>query len=219
LSCEKARQIRTILALTVLVLAGLVACSNNTAPEAGSSPTPTTSSSTPAPEARFSVTPITGSVPLGVQFIDRSIGHIDTWQWDFDNDGIVDSTVRNPWYTYKDVGNYTVSLTVSGPDGSDTEVKIDFIEVTPHPGLANFIAEPTYGDGATTVQFTDMSTGNITSWAWDFESDGIVDSTEQNPTHTYTEKRRYSVTLTVTTAETTDRLTKPDYINLSGCPS
>jgi PKD repeat protein len=219
LSWEKARQIRTILALTMLVLAGLVACSNNPAPEVGSSPTHTTSSSTPAPEARFSVTPTTGYVPLGVQFIDRSIGNIDTWQWDFNNDGIVDSTVRNPWYTYKDVGNYTVSLAVSGPDGSDTAVKTAFIEVSPHPGLANFRAEPTYGDGATTVQFTDMSTGNITSWAWDFESDGIVDSTEQNPTHTYTEKRKYSVTLTVTANGITDTTTKPDYINLSGCPS
>ena len=190
------------IALITLALVSLTGCSNN-----------------PAPDATFSATPTTGYVPMGVQFIDRSIGHMDTWQWDFDNDGTVDSTVRNPWYTYKDVGNYTVSLTVSGPDGSDTEVKIDFIEVTPHPGLANFIAEPTYGEGATTVQFTDMSTGNVTSWAWDFESDGIVDSTEQNPTHTYTEKRRYSVTLTVTTAGTTDSLTKPEYINLSGCPS
>ena len=218
MSYEKARQIQTVLALITLLLVALTGCSNNPAPEAGVAATPT-SSGTPSPEARFSVTSTTGYVPFGVQFIDRSIGHMDTWQWDFDNDGIVDSTVRNPWYTYKDVGNYTVSLTVSGPDGSDTEVKTAFIEVNPHPGLANFSAEPTYGDGATTVQFTDMSTGNITSWAWDFESDGIVDSTEQNPTHSYTEKRRYSVTLTVTTAETTDSLTKPDYINLSGCPS
>ena len=218
MSYEKARQIQTVLALITLLLVALTGCSNNAAPEAGVAATPT-SSGTPSPEARFSVTSTTGYVPFGVQFIDRSIGHMDTWQWDFDNDGIVDSTVRNPWYTYKDVGNYTVSLTVSGPDGSDTEVKTDFIEVSPHPGLANFSAQPTYGDGATTVQFTDMSTGNITSWAWDFESDGIVDSTEQNPTHSYTEKLRYSVTLTVTTAETTDSLTKPDYINLSGCPS
>ena len=195
-------RIIAVLALITLAMASLTGCSNN-----------------PAPEARFAATPTTGYVPFGVQFIDRSTGQINSWKWDFDNDGIVDSTVRNPWYTYKDVGNYTVSLAVSGPDGSDTEVKIAFIEVNPRPGLANFIAEPTYGDGATTVQFTDMSTGNITSWAWDFESDGIVDSTEQNPTHAYTEKRRYSVTLTVTTAETTDRLTKPDYINLSGCPT
>jgi len=156
---------------------------------------------------------------LGVQFVDRSIGHIDNWQWDFDHDGTVDSTIRNPWYTYKNVGNYTVNLAVSGPDGSDAEIKIDFIEVTPYPGLANFIAEPTYGEGATTVQFTDMSNGNVTSWAWDFENDGIVDSTEQNPTYTYTEKRRYSVTLTVTTNENTDTITKRDYINLTGCPT
>jgi len=218
LSYEKARQIQTVLALITLLLVALTGCSNNAAPEAGVAATPT-SSGTPSPEARFSVTSTTGYVPFGVQFIDRSIGQINSWQWDFDNDGIVDSTVRNPWYTYKDVGNYTVSLAVSGPDGKDTEVKIAFIQVIPHPGLANFIAEPTYGDGATTVQFTDMSTGNITSWAWDFESDGIIDSTEQNPTHTYTEERRYSVTLTVTTNETTDTVTKQDYINLSGCPT
>jgi PKD repeat protein len=188
------------LALITLALASLVACSSN-----------------PAPEARFSATPVTGSVPLGVQFIDRSVGRVDTWQWDFDNDGTVDSTIRNPWYTYKNVGNYTVSLTVSGPDGSDTEVMKAFIEVMPHPGLANFIAEPTYGDGPATVQFTDMSTGNVTGWAWDFGDN--TTSTEQNPTHTYTEKRKYSVTLTVTANGITDTVTKPDYINLSGCPS
>jgi len=195
-------KIIAVLVLITLAMASLTGCNNN-----------------PAPEAGVAATPTTGYVPLGVQFIDRSTGHINSWQWDFDNDGIVDSTVRNPWYTYKDIGNYTVSLTVSGPDGSDTVVETAFIEVSPHPGLANFRAEPTYGDGATTVQFTDMSTGNVTSWAWDFESDGIVDSTEQNPTHTYTEKRRYSVTLTITTADTTDTITKPNYINLSGCPT
>jgi len=190
------------IALITLAFASLTGCSNN-----------------PAPEAGFSATPTIGSIPLGVQFIDRSIGNIDTWQWDFDNDGIVDSTSRNPWYTYKNAGNYTVSLTVSGPDGSDIVAKTDFVEVTLYPGLANFIAEPTYGDGATTVQFTDMSIGNVTNWAWDFESDGIIDSAEQNPTHTYTEKVRYSVTLTITTADTTDSVTKRNYINLSGCPS
>jgi len=204
-------RIIAVLALITLALASLIGCS--------STPGTPSTSSIPAPEARFSAIPLTGSVPLGVQFIDRSVGNVDTWQWDFDSDGTVDSIKQNPWYTYKNVGNYTVTLAVSGPDGSDTEVRVGFIEVIPHPGLANFVAEPTYGDGATTVQFTDMSTGNVTSWAWDFESDGIVDSTEQNPTHTYTEKRKYSVTLTVTTNETTDTVTKRDYINLSGCPS
>ncbi|MCS7027642.1 MAG: T9SS type A sorting domain-containing protein [Bacteroidia bacterium] len=35
------------------------------------------------------------------------------------------------------------------------------------------------------IQFTDASTG-ATSWAWDFENDGVVDATTQNPTFAYT---------------------------------
>ncbi len=34
------------------------------------------------------------------------------------------------------------------------------------------------------IQFTDASTG-ATSWAWDFEDDGITDATTQNPTFAY----------------------------------
>jgi len=32
------------------------------------------------------------------------------------------------------------------------------------------------------VNFTDLSLGNIISWEWDFQNDGIIDSNEQNPT-------------------------------------
>jgi hypothetical protein len=39
--------------------------------------------------------------------------------------------------------------------------------------------------GSTIAAFTDRSAGSPTSWAWDFENDGIVDSTAQNPVHTY----------------------------------
>ena len=35
-----------------------------------------------------------------------------------------------------------------------------------------------------TVQFTDTSTGNVTSWSWDF-GDGTALDTSQNPTHQY----------------------------------
>jgi len=82
---------------------------------------------------------------------------------------------------------------------------------------ADFIAEPTWGDGVITVQFSDRSTGDVTSWAWDFESDGVIDSTEQNPTHTYSTNGNYSITLTVATTECQDTLTKQGYINITGC--
>ena len=45
------------------------------------------------------------------------------WEWDFDNDGTVDSNDQNTAYTYNDAGWYTVKLTVTGPAGSDTCVK------------------------------------------------------------------------------------------------
>ncbi len=156
-------------------------------------------------------------MPLEVQFTDQSSGNVTAWEWDFNNDGVVDSIEQNPLYTYDNVGNYTISLYVSGRDGNSTEVRTDYIKVIPCPRFADFIAEPTSGAGVTTVQFTDKSTGNVTAWAWDFESDGVIDSTVQNPTYTYSRNGLYSVTLTITTAICTDTITRWDYINITGC--
>jgi PKD repeat protein len=94
---------------------------------------------------------------------------------------------------------------------------MEFVRVVPCPRFADFIAEPTVGVGTTTVQFTDKSTGNVTSWAWDFESDGIIDSTEQNASHIYSKNGNYTVTLTIATPECSDTITKWDYISITGC--
>jgi PKD repeat protein len=81
------------------------------------------------PVADFSATYICGAEPLRVDFTDLSNGTIDSWSWDFDNDGILDSADQHPTYTYSEPGTYTVKLTVSGPYGSDNETKVDFINV------------------------------------------------------------------------------------------
>ncbi len=36
-----------------------------------------------------------------------------------------------------------------------------------------------------TLQFTDTSTNSPNAWTWDFDNNGTVDSTAQNPTHTF----------------------------------
>ena len=66
--------------------------------------------------------------------------------------------------------------------------------------VAGFTADKASGTTPLTVHFTDQSTGSPTSWAWDFESDGHVDSTARNPTHAYNAAGTYSVKLTVTNA-------------------
>ncbi len=79
------------------------------------------------PAAGFSASPTSGNAPLEVDFTDLSTGGITSWEWDFDNNSVVDSTAQNPTHTYTASGTYTVSLTVSGPGGSDTETKTGYI--------------------------------------------------------------------------------------------
>lgn len=98
--------------------------------------------------------------------------------------------------------------------------------VTPEPCSADFIVDPTPGNckvegevisctGTTTVHFTDKSTGNVTSWAWDFGDSKT--STLQNPIKTYSKDGNYTVTLTITTPQCQDTLSKPNYIKIKGC--
>src|SRR3990170_6576233 len=53
----------------------------------------------------------------------------------------------------------------------------------PSPPVADFSASPTSGVAPLIVNFSDLSAGSITSWAWDFGDLGT--STDQNPWHEY----------------------------------
>jgi PKD repeat protein len=178
-------------------------------------PTPTIP---PVPEAKFSGTPTSGYAPLTVQFNDESTGDISAIYWDFTGDLQPDSTEHGPQYTFYDPGNYTVYMAVTGPGGMDYEVKTDYITVMEEPvpaPVAGFSATPTAGDAPLSVQFTDESTGNITSYAWDFENDGTIDSTGQSPAFVYSTAGTYSVSLTVTGKGGSDDETKISYITVA----
>ena len=58
-----------------------------------------------APTAAFSATPTSGTAPLTVDFTDASTGSPTGWQWDFQNDGTVDSTAQSPSFTYTTPGH------------------------------------------------------------------------------------------------------------------
>src|SRR5438046_2310680 len=81
----------------------------------------------------FNGNPTSGTAPLTVQFTDQSTGNPTSWAWDFQGDGIVDSTQKNPQFTYTTPGSYTVSLTVSNAAGSSTNTKMSAITVTAQP--------------------------------------------------------------------------------------
>lgn len=79
------------------------------------------------PVADFSANVRAGDAPLGVQFQSLSSGLIDTWQWDF-GDGTTGAGA-SATHTYANPGLYAVTLTVSGPGGSNTLKRVDYIDV------------------------------------------------------------------------------------------
>ena len=89
----------------------------------------------------------------------------------------------------------------------------DVIGPQPVAPVASFTATPSTGDAPLSVSFVDTSSGNPTAWAWDFESDNNVDSTQQNPTHVYTTPATYTATLTVTNAVGSDSETAQIVVN------
>ena len=155
------------------------------------------------PIADFTSGARAGSIPLPVKFTDASKGGPTSWSWDFGDGGT--STVENPSHTYTIAGTYAVTLTAKNAYGSDSETKIGFVTAGGKP-VADFTADQRVGVKPFTVKFTDLSTGNPTTWAWDF-GDGTK-SIEQNPVHVYQVEGAYDVTLTVTNTYGTDIVKK-----------
>jgi PKD repeat protein len=82
--------------------------------------------------AGFAATPTEGDAPLTVDFTNTSSGEYDTCAWTFGDGGTSDDC-NDPSHTYDTAGTYTVSLTLSGPAGTDTLTRPDYI-VAYEPG-------------------------------------------------------------------------------------
>jgi PKD repeat protein len=120
--------------------------------------------------------------------------HAVSLEWDF-GDGETSDQI-NPSHTYAEEGEYTVTLTAVGADGTSNETSSQTISVVKTNPTADF----TYEVDNTTITFTNTSERGV-SYEWDF-GDGQI-SSEENPVHTYDEPGEYSVTLTVTGTEGT----------------
>ncbi len=163
--------------------------------------------------AEFIGSPQNGTPPLVVNFTDQTTGDVTSWAWDFGDTNT--STLQSPSHTYTATGTYSVTLTAAGPGGSDQELKSGFVVVADTP-LAAFVGTPQNGAPPLLVDFTDQSTGNITSWDWDFGDTNS--STIQSPSHTYTAVGTYAITLTVAGPGGSDDEIKSDYIVVADPP-
>jgi uncharacterized repeat protein (TIGR01451 family) len=75
----------------------------------------------PPPVAAFSLNPVSGEEPLQIAITNTSSGSITSYDWNF-GDGVGTSTQQNPPdYIYTVPNTYDVTLTVTGPGGTDVE--------------------------------------------------------------------------------------------------
>jgi PKD repeat protein len=104
-------------------------------------------------------------------------------------------------------GNYC--LTVTDDNACTISECHNLASTTPYV-IADFEADITEACQPLTVQFSDLSTGNIDEWLWDFGDD--TNSDLSDPQHIYSAPGLYSVSLTVSNASESDTKTLTDYI-------
>ena len=153
----------------------------------------------PKPIVNFSAAPVCQSqASVFNNTSNISSGSISSYAWDFTSNGTIDNTTQSPSNTYAQGGNANCTLHATSDKGCvDSATKTITVYFNP---LANFTAPSAcYGN---TMQFTDASvsqSGNITTWDWDYTSDGSFDNLSQNPNYTYAASGTYLVTLQVQT--------------------
>jgi PKD repeat protein len=173
-----------------------------------------------AVSANFSANITSGNPGMVVAFTPITTGTITQWLWNFGDGGT--STAQNPTHTYNLAGSYSVSLTVTGSTGSGSATKItpNFITVTNPtalPPVAGFSVDSVTGGTPKTVNFTDTSTGSITTRLWDFGDSST--STLQNPSHTYSVAGTYTVSLTATGSGGSNTIKKSSLITITSQPA
>lgn len=163
------------------------------------------------PNANFSASSTSScTTPFSVNFTNSSTGSGGlTYQWILPGGIPASSSSQSPSVTYNSAGSYNVTLIVTDGGGcKDTFIQNNFIKIL----QADFSGIPLSGCASLTVNFTNSSLGNPTTFQWNFGDAGT--STLQNPSHTYSTPGTYTVSLTIGNGTCTESETKTAYITV-----
>jgi gliding motility-associated-like protein len=154
----------------------------------------------PQPDVSFTALPTHMTYPSDyVDIVNETNDGFWTWNWNFGDN--ITSSDRDPLsHTYATWGQYTISL-VATSNHNCTDTATQLITIYSPKPIAGFIASENKCEGEATFTFQDTSWW-AKQWYWEFDDGGI--STEQNPSHTYTDPGTYQVKLTVTCEDKTD---------------
>lgn len=91
--------------------------------------------------ANFTPDITSGYFPLNISFTDQSIGTPTVWNWDFENDGIIDNNTQNPTWTFDQPGLYSVKLSTGDGINSSTFVLPEAILVKDYDPIITSISD------------------------------------------------------------------------------
>ena len=132
-------------------------------------------------------------VTLEVSFTNNSLGNITNYYWTY-GDGKI-STAKENSHIYGESGLYTVCLYISNPVTGQYASICNDIQVGAPPcdihAAFSYFVDPS----SNTVNFSDLSSGTVHSWFWNF-GDG-ASSASPDPVHQFGKPGYYLVGLSV----------------------
>lgn len=124
-------------------------------------------------------------------------GSGSTYTWDFAGGTVQSGSDAGPYeVSWSAAGSNSLSLIVTD-NGCVSSQSFQSVEVLPLP-IVDVVADKTDGCRPLTINFSDAINNPPATYNWNF-GDG-ASSTDQNPSHTYTNHGIFTVTLTVTDA-------------------
>jgi gliding motility-associated-like protein len=122
---------------------------------------------------------------------DNSSGPIASYDWSL-GDGTT-SSATIPAVSYGNPGPYTLTLTLTAPDGCLNSQSVD-VQVNPLPTAAFSFSSACEGQGTTFTDQSSVATGSIAGWSWDFGDSSPINA-GQNPSHQYASTGNFTVQL------------------------
>ncbi len=137
-----------------------------------------------------------GSPAFFEDYSSISSGTITNYNWDFNNDGIIDdNTIGNVSYIYETASDYIAELVLVSDNGC-TDSTTKNISVFNQP-IADFIVEATcLGDSSLFINSSSINNDSICIYNWNF-GDGEMIINSGNPKHKYNTSDNFTVTLIV----------------------
>ncbi len=153
------------------------------------------------PVADFSFSPLNPNEGQSVAFdagtsTDNTYDEIDRVEWDFGDGETGNGEVEN--HVFSDSGTYTVTLTITDEDSSDTfnlDVVVSNVDPSGNISGPSSVLEGEEVDFTVLNLMNGASTDAVSSIEWDF-GDGETGSGE-NVTHVYSDNGTYTVTVTI----------------------